>query len=94
MYHSPPALGESMKNVFFCVLLVLASCSFSLGQKYKVLWTFGGYPSDGANPLAGLIGDDSGNLYGTTRLGGVVNQQFGDAGTAFELSPNGNGGWS
>jgi len=40
-----------------------------------VLWSFGG-SGDGARPLAGLIGDKRGNLYGTSELGGV-----------FELSP-------
>ena len=53
-----------------------------------VLSNFGN-GGDGQNPQAGLIFDDSGNLYGTTAYGGV----FGD-GTVFELSPNGTGGWT
>jgi uncharacterized repeat protein (TIGR03803 family) len=44
----------------------------------RVLYSFGG--SDGANPVAGLIADASGNLYGTTALGGAAG-----AGTVFEL---------
>ena len=44
---------------------------------------------DGQNPSAGLIFDGAGNLYGTTLNGGT----FG-GGTAFELSPNGAGGWT
>lgn len=39
--------------------------------------------TDGALPLAGLVIDDAGNLYGTTKFGGNV---FND-GTVFELSP-------
>ncbi len=95
MYHSPVRTGESMKNVLFCVLLALASCVLSLGQTYKVLWSFGSIPNDGASPVAGLVGDTAGNLYGTTRLGGPGNPQLSDNfGTVFELSPNGEGGWS
>ncbi len=53
-----------------------------------VLYNFGS-GADGQNPSSGLIFDSSGNLYGTTVNGGT----FG-GGTAFELSPNGSGGWT
>lgn len=43
---------------------------------------------DGGNPFGGLILDSSGNLYGTTSLGGG-----GGGGTVFELTPF-NGNWS
>lgn len=46
----------------------------------KVLFAFG--QAKGAFPLAGLIADPAGNLYGTANLGG----RFG-VGTAFALSP-------
>jgi uncharacterized repeat protein (TIGR03803 family) len=39
---------------------------------------------DGFEPYAGVIEDKSGNLYGTTYLGGAH-----DGGTVFELAPNG-----
>jgi uncharacterized repeat protein (TIGR03803 family) len=39
--------------------------------------------TDGANPVAGLIQDAAGNLYGTTTAGGDVN----DFGTVFKLLP-------
>jgi len=52
-----------------------------------VLYSFAG-GADGQNPGAGLIFDSSGNLYGTTLNGGAYG-----GGTAFELSPNGAGGW-
>ncbi|HEY1612411.1 MAG TPA: choice-of-anchor tandem repeat GloVer-containing protein [Rhizomicrobium sp.] len=41
---------------------------------------------DGTNPYAGLIADAAGNLYGAATDGGS-----GGGGTAFELSPSGNG---
>jgi uncharacterized repeat protein (TIGR03803 family) len=50
---------------------------------FSVLYTFTG-GDDGANPLAGLIADKQGNLYGTAEQGGTDN-----VGTVFELGPNG-----
>ncbi len=47
-----------------------------------VLYEFQGPFSDGTGPLAGLVLDTAGNLYGTTSAGGVYN-----AGTVFELAP-------
>lgn len=43
----------------------------------------------GANPLAGLVQDGSGTLYGTTFYGGKYR-----GGTAFLLAPAGGGSWS
>lgn len=53
-----------------------------------VLYSFTGSP-DGANPVAALTFDGTGNLYGTTEYGGGVNE-----GTAFELTPNSDGQWT
>jgi uncharacterized repeat protein (TIGR03803 family) len=44
---------------------------------------------DGSNPLGDLSFDAAGNLYGTNQAGGKY-----EAGTAFELTPNGSGGWT
>jgi uncharacterized repeat protein (TIGR03803 family) len=49
--------------------------------KETVLYRFAG-GSDGQNPEAGLIADDSGALYGTTEGG-----EYGNAGTVFKLTP-------
>jgi uncharacterized repeat protein (TIGR03803 family) len=49
-----------------------------------VLHSFVGNP-DGEYPWGAVIGDSSGNLYGTTLEGGVF-----DAGTVFKLDPTGN----
>jgi len=90
-----------MKQVFFCVLLVLASCSFMLGQTYKVLWSFGGSPNDGANPTSDFVFDSAGNMYGTTQTGGnstnvscLRENLMPGCGTVFELSPNSDGSWT
>jgi uncharacterized repeat protein (TIGR03803 family) len=42
--------------------------------------------SDGANPFGGLILDNSGNLYGTTYVGGGAGV-FSGNGTVFEITP-------
>jgi uncharacterized repeat protein (TIGR03803 family) len=49
---------------------------------------------DGAHPLAGLVFDSAGNLYGTTYSGGAYDCQNGlqGCGTVFELSPSSQGG--
>ena len=49
-----------------------------------VLHTFTGTP-DGAFPIARLVRDQAGNLYGTTEEGGT-----GSCGTVFEVTPTGN----
>jgi uncharacterized repeat protein (TIGR03803 family) len=36
-----------------------------------VIYSFQGSPSDGARPATGLVLDSTGNLYGTTSLGGI-----------------------
>ena len=60
-----------------------------------VLYNFGPAP-DGQEPLAGLVFDAAGNLYGTTEQGGNLGFPCGTygCGTVFELTPNGSGGWT
>jgi uncharacterized repeat protein (TIGR03803 family) len=57
------------------------------GWKEQPAYIFDG-GSNGGVPEAGLIADASGNLYGTTRFGGINS-----CGTVFQLTPSG-GGWS
>ena len=53
-----------------------------------VLHSFGASAADGQSPLASLIMDAKGNLYGTTQSGGAHNNVAnGGGGTIFELSP-------
>jgi uncharacterized repeat protein (TIGR03803 family) len=62
------------------------------GWTETALYIFQG-ENDGGNPAAGLIFDQSGNLYGTTQLGGGTGCSAG-CGTVFELSPTGGGAWT
>jgi uncharacterized repeat protein (TIGR03803 family) len=52
-------------------------------QTFSVLHSFTGTP-DGSEPIAGLVMDDAGNLYGTTQLGGSSN-----GGTVFKVDTTG-----
>jgi len=55
--------------------------------KKTVLHSFAGYPTDGAYPVAVLLRDASGNLYGTTSGGGAGgNEGFG---TVFKIDVTG-----
>jgi uncharacterized repeat protein (TIGR03803 family) len=55
-------------------------------QTETVLYNFTG-GSHGSHPNSGLTADSKGNFFGTTADGGL------GAGTVFEISPNGTGGW-
>jgi uncharacterized repeat protein (TIGR03803 family) len=59
------------------------------GYSHMVLYDFMGH-SDGGYPLAGLIIDSSGNLYGTASCGGVSQcvDGSGGAGVVFKFSPS------
>jgi len=56
------------------------------GYKFKLLHSFCAQANcaDGSDPIAGLVIDSAGNLYGTTKFGGAQN-----GGTAFELVRSG-----
>jgi uncharacterized repeat protein (TIGR03803 family) len=79
-------LRESLQSVFAPLTLTLAvmalACApFAQAQSEAVIYNFQGAP-DGNTPEAGLVSDKSGNLYGTTSIGG----QFGQ-GAVFRLMP-------
>jgi uncharacterized repeat protein (TIGR03803 family) len=54
--------------------------------------------NDGSYPLAGLILDQAGNVYGTTSQGGdsgnPCGNYYGSCGTVFKLTPTKDGGWA
>jgi uncharacterized repeat protein (TIGR03803 family) len=57
-------------------------------QTYTVLHRFKGSPTDGAQPVSGLIRDSAGNLYGTTSVGGPSTGAT-NAGVVFKLDKTG-----
>src|SRR6266496_112194 len=65
------------------LLLLVAATSVAAAQTYSVLYSFGG-TNQGYSPETGVVADAAGNLYGTTRYGGVD-----DFGTIFELPVTG-----
>jgi uncharacterized repeat protein (TIGR03803 family) len=83
------------------IAIVLLGCCFShlsFGQATDrqatetVLWNFG-QNGDGADPYGRLIFDASGNIFGTTAVGGTNCLSNGGCGTVFELSPS-SSGWT
>ena len=78
-----------------------ASCKTPCGTVFKLdttntystLYTFPQGPTDGFDPVSGVIVDSVGNLYGTTLSGGTPNCTGGQnnpvgCGTVFKLSPS------
>jgi len=76
-----PKFSLARRAPLFVLAFSLLLCAAS-AQTEKVLYSFTG-GTDGGIPLAGLIRDKSGNLYGTTNGGGA------GFGTVFKLAPNG-----
>ncbi len=81
-----------LSNRGLSTTLLFAAASLGLGvlripsaqaQTYSVLYSFAG-GNDGANPLAGLTMDSSGNLYGAAFNAGAHG-----FGTVYQLAPNG-----
>jgi uncharacterized repeat protein (TIGR03803 family) len=66
------------------------------GWTSRILYNFKNDGEDGSFPLAGLIRDAVGNLYGTTNQGGTGVCDGGNTtcGTVFELMPKVGGGWT
>lgn len=88
--------GGSAKSPYGTVFeLSLQSDGF---WKETVLYNFCSVTGclDGAVPMAGLVVDSAGNLYGTTYAGGAIECEtsFGGCGTVFELSPPSDSGGS
>src|ERR1700685_3699214 len=84
--------GGSMRKIALSLAIAIGFVLMAVSGAWaaateQVLYSFTD-GSDGGYPMAGLIFDAAGNLYGTTSSGGVYDQ-----GTVFELSPS-NGTWT
>jgi len=77
------SLRKHLLAITLLLGLVLAASSAARSQTFSVVHSFTG-GSDGAGPLAGLVIDRSGNLYGTSSSGG----SFG-SGTVFKVDSTG-----
>src|SRR5438876_933146 len=80
-------LRLTMLLVFFAALF--STSTQAATQQAKLLHSFAGGTNDGELPQSRLIFDTTGNLYGTTPLGGIYN-----SGVVFELTPKTGGGWT
>ena len=68
------------------------TCASGCGTVYRIspsgsysnLYSFVGFPTDGAQPFAAPVLGSDGNFYGTTFAGGTAN-----SGTVFRISPSG-----
>jgi len=75
-------------KVIVVLTFLLFSASSALAGTETVLYSFAG-GTDGSGPYqAGVVFDQSGNLYGVTYYGGLYGN-----GTVFQLTPSG-GGWT
>jgi uncharacterized repeat protein (TIGR03803 family) len=70
----------------------VAAPARALGE--STVYEFQGNGMDGQWPVAGLISDPVGNLYGTTLFGGDCVSPCLGYGSVYELSPKMGGGWS
>jgi len=76
----------STASAIFAVALLVTSAQAASSE--KVLYSFTG-GADGSGPVAGLVFDAAGNLYGTAYSGGAKG-----FGTVFQLTPGSNGKWT
>ena len=73
--------------IWMLVFAIVAETAGASSVSEKTIYSFLGFP-DGSGPNGGLVADSTGNLYGTTLVGGAGKY----LGTVFELSPPSNAG--
>jgi uncharacterized repeat protein (TIGR03803 family) len=89
---SSALLSRFRKGVTFAIVLLSAMGAFAatpVTYTENVLYSFGPSSTDARPGQNGLVFDKAGNLYGNAQYGGQNN-----GGAVFELSPDGQGGWT
>ncbi len=91
-------LGAATAALTIVIVIFMLAPGAWAQSKYKTLYEFTG-SADGGQPMAGLIFDQVGNLYGTTEFGGLQDCQtyYIQAewcGVVFKLAPNSDGSWT
>jgi uncharacterized repeat protein (TIGR03803 family) len=85
-------------NLVGCGVVFELTPNADASWKEKVIYSFCPTDcSDGATPVAGLVVDAAGNLYGTTQIGGSLSCADGGGqgcGAVFQLASNQDGGWT
>lgn len=77
-----------VSGIIGCLFVQPVSAAGGVEFKEKIVYSFQGYPADGAIPYAGLI-DVNGMLYGTTLEGGTgYNCDTAGCGTVYSLDPH------
>jgi uncharacterized repeat protein (TIGR03803 family) len=79
-----PRLTTAALVLASLLMSVVVATQSTQAQTFTTIYAFNG--NDGRQPEAGLIQDSSGNLYGTTELGG---SSRGGDGVVFKLDPTG-----
>jgi len=89
MFYGFNTFGKCMLG---CGLAMATFAQFDVADAstFSVVYAFNGY-FDGSLPIAGLIEDNAGNLYGTTLYGGNRSKlcNSGSCGVVFKVAPNG-----
>jgi len=86
LYGTAPEGGS---KEYGAVFMLMPPVKGSTKWTVKTLHSFNNNQKDGYAPLASLVMDASGNLYGTASQGGKNG-----AGVVFQMTPNGDGTWS
>jgi uncharacterized repeat protein (TIGR03803 family) len=68
------------------LVTALLAISAAQAQTFTTVYMFNG-GTDGSTPLAGLVRDSKGTLYGTTKYGGNSSCTSGGCGTVFKVNP-------
>jgi len=79
---------KTMGAVLLTFIIITVLAGIAGAAKYKAIYKFK-VQNDGRTPMASMVFDTAGNLYGTTANGGPNR-----TGNVFELSPNPDGTWT